>query len=466
MQKGKIFILFFVVCFCTAGFLVLKPLPAFAAEGDLVWPQTENPSVQTDEAVGVALDGTYLYVSGRDYQSGVSYAWRIQRRNLSDGATTWTQRVDPTGYPDWGSGIAISGAYMYVVGGKGSSATDLHWAVEKRNLSDGSLVWPVSVNPSIGYDIPGRVAADASDIYIAGYDNNGSFNPGYDIQWRIEKRSQSDGSLAWAQNKNYMNLGDYANDIAVDSSGVYIVGSENFGSGTMWRMEKRSLADGSIIWEREYNFSSYADSAGGVAVDSTGVYVVGYDSVLGSTNYQWRMQKRDLSTGLTVIWDKTSNPTASYDFANSVEVDSNGAYIAGVYMNGSYYSWRIEKRSLGDGALAWEKTSAPVGYAGPYDIAVNSTGIYVVGYDSVPGNPQWRMEKREKAAAYIDIGLRAHDGSGIISIAVEPAGTLTSPLRIYDSGTTYGVVLVPTTDSNASKIRIQASSTMRAIRKL
>jgi len=66
---------------------------------------------------------------------------------------------------------------------------------------------------------------------------------------------------------------------------------------------------------------------------------------------------------------------------------------------------------------------------------------------------------------YIDIGLRAYDGSQVIHIACEPAGTLTSPLRIRKGSTTYGIVLVDSSDAKASKIRIRMNSGVKALRK-
>lgn len=64
---------------------------------------------------------------------------------------------------------------------------------------------------------------------------------------------------------------------------------------------------------------------------------------------------------------------------------------------------------------------------------------------------------------YIDIGLRAYDGANIIKVACEPEGTLTSPLRIRKGSTTYGIVLVDSSDLNASKIRIKTNSGIKAL---
>lgn len=66
---------------------------------------------------------------------------------------------------------------------------------------------------------------------------------------------------------------------------------------------------------------------------------------------------------------------------------------------------------------------------------------------------------------YIDIGLRIFDGREIIRIACEPAGTLTSPLRIAKNGVIYGIVLVDPSDPHASRIKVQTKSGIKALRK-
>ena len=116
-----------------------------------------------------------------------------------------------------------------------------------------------------------------------------------------------------------------------------------------------------------------------------------------------------------------------------------------------------------EGDIIWTQTENPsTGTDTAFAVAVDASGIYVVGNDNSPGNWQWRIQKR---GHYIDIGLRIYDGSQIIGIACEPAGTLTSPLRIRKGTTTYGIVLVATTDANASPIRINTSSGVKALRK-
>ena len=389
------------------GSLLFRVQKVSAAGSTLLWDITNNPSSGTDRANGVAIDGSGIYVAGYDY-----------------------------------------------VPGNGQ------WRMEKRSLTDGSLIWEQTNNPSSGTDRVYGVAVDSSGVYVVGYD----YVPG-NYQWRMEKRSLTDGSLIWEQTNNPSSGTDRARGVAVDGSGVYVVGDDRSLGLGQWRMEKRSLTDGSLIWEQINDLSGSLDSAIGAAVDGSGVYVVGFDRITGGD--QWRMEKRSLTDG-SLIWEQTSNPSSSTDVAMGAAVDGSGVYVVGYDRITGNYQWRMEKRSLTDGSLIWEQNSNPSSsYDSAIGAAVDGSGIYVAGYDYAPGNSQWRIEKRSTSPDnnYIDIGLRIYDGAQTVSISCEPLGTLTSPLRMSKGGNTYGVALVDVTDPNASKIRINASSGIKALRK-
>jgi hypothetical protein len=108
-------------------------------------------------------------------------------------------------------------------------------------------------------------------------------------------------------------------------------------------------------------------------------------------------------------------------------------------------------------------TGAPLGVGGTaqadsLDFTLNTTGVWPsVFADSA----DFVLDTRNA----LDIGLRAYDGNAIIKIAAEP-GSPTSPGRITKNGTTYGIVLVDTNAPDASKIRIQTSSGVKAWKKL
>jgi hypothetical protein len=227
------------------------------------------------------------------------------------------------------------------------------------------------------------VAVDSTGIYVVGVDYSlGSSNS----QWRIEKRNLNDGSLIWSVTSNPSSGSDWAYSVAVDSTGIYVVGSDDIPGNSQWRIEKRSTSTGALIWSVTSNPGSDTDVPYSVAVDSTGIYVVGYDYISG--NYEWRIEKRSTSTG-ALIWSVTSNPTSYTDIAQSVAVDSTGIYVVGYANLPGDPQWRIEKRNLNDGSLIWSVTSNPSsGYDYAQSVAVDNTGVYMLlGDDSSQGGP-------------------------------------------------------------------------------
>jgi hypothetical protein len=290
--------------------------------------------------------------------------------------------------------------------------------------SPGSLIWSKRIvsfmtdyAPTRTHDRP--IAVDDTGVYIVGYDNKKG-----NERWRIEKRSLTDGSLTWLKTSNPSSGEDKANGVAVDDTGVYIVGYDNKKGNMRWRIEKRSISDGGLLWRKTSNPSSGSDVANSVAVDETGVYIVGYDNKKG--NERWRIEKRSLADG-SLLWRKTTNPSSGNDRANSVAVDDTGVYIVG---NDEKHGenddrWRIEKRSLTDGSLIWIKTKNPLDYPDePYSVAVYGSDIYIVGYDSVDFTDQRsRIEKRSTVDGSL-IWFK-HQGNGynlIHGVAVDASG--------------------------------------------
>lgn len=89
---------------------------------------------------------------------------------------------------------------------------------------------------------------------------------------------------------------------------MYIIGLKGPIGDTSWRIEKRRLSDGDLIWYRETNLSPSDDVPYGITVDSTAMYLVGFDNLHGGRDYAWRFEKRDLSDG-SLIWSDSNNPS-------------------------------------------------------------------------------------------------------------------------------------------------------------
>ena len=228
------------------------------------------------------------------------------------GDVIWTQAGNPSAYGDWANGVVVSGSSIYIVGSdQYLGSTNPRWRIEKRSLTNGSVIWTQASNPSGGWDEAYGVAVDGTGVYIVGYD---SYLGNY--RWRIEKRSLTTGSVIWIKTSNPSASGDIAFAVAVDGTGIYTVGmDEYFYLNSRWRIDKRSLTTGNVIWTTTSNGSASWDYAYGVAVDGTGVYIVGSDSYPGFSNSRWRMEKRSLATG-SPIWTRISNPSTSDDWAS------------------------------------------------------------------------------------------------------------------------------------------------------
>src|SRR5207247_98981 len=92
---------------------------------------------------------------------------------------------------------------------------------------------------------------------------------------------------------------DGANGITADASGIYIAGYDQVPVNDEWRIEKRNLTTGALIagfgtsGAITFDPSTDYNRANAIVVDATGIYVAGYDYASGS--YQWETQKRDLT---------------------------------------------------------------------------------------------------------------------------------------------------------------------------
>jgi hypothetical protein len=376
------------------GGLIFETKPAgWAGVSEGVgWEVNSNPSGGSDGAEFIAIDSAFAYVVGHDYSLG-NNQWRIEKRNLSDGGLVWAKTSNPGSGYDMPYSIAIDSSYAYIVGRDSSlGVNNSQWRIEKRNLSDGNLVWVMASNLSTRDDVAYSIAIDSSYAYITGWDGSPGVN---NNQWRIEKRNLSDGGLVWAKTSDPSSGRDGSYSIVIDSSYAYIVGDENY---SQWRIEKRNLSDGNLVWENNSDPSIGSDIAYSVAVDSSYVYITGEDESLGTDNQQWRIEKRNLSDG-GLVWAKVYNPGDGWDTPTSITIDPLYAYIVGwdTFWGINDEQWRIEKRNLSDGNLVWVMTSNPSSSGeSPYSVAVGSSYIYIVGDDDVLGNDQWKIEKRKK----------------------------------------------------------------------
>jgi gliding motility-associated-like protein len=335
----------------------------------LLWSITnDNPSPSNDVPNCPVVDASGVYFAGFDSQLGsANEQFRIEKRDLATGTILnpsfgtggIVQENFSTQYDIIDiDGIDIDATGIYTIGVDHSLGTlKGQWRMQKRDLTTGATIWSQFSNPSSGAgDDQGRgISVDASGVYLTGKDESpGSFND----QWRIEKRDLATGALITSFGTGGFTINnpspgsDAANCIVSDGIYLYIAGYDKIPGNDEWRIEKRDAVTGSLIaafgtgGAVTFNFSPGSDQAAGIAVDTTGIYITGNDESPG--NNQWHMLKLDKVNGST-IWDQVSNPSGGYDYPYDIEVDGIAAYITGFDFSPGDSQVRIEKRSLTTG---------------------------------------------------------------------------------------------------------------------
>ena len=249
------------------------------------------------------------------------------------GTIMWTKEYYPNcseSTPSFLHRVETGSDFLYLVGSYGRGDTNTsQWSIQKRNSLDGTLI------PEFG-----------------------------------------EGGLVKSA---FGSREDYANGIAVDSQYIYVIGADHTPWGDdrsrpidlQWRIEKRRLSDGSLVegfgesGVVTNNLTPYYEKPEAIIIDANYMYVAGTEVIQGS-DYQWRIEKRRLSDG-SLVSDfgidgvVRSNPNATEGYVGSEHVNGLALgdgyiYVAGLAYNSapSDTCWRIEKRRLGDGSLAEE----------------------------------------------------------------------------------------------------------------
>jgi len=212
--------------------------------------------------------------------------------------------------------------------------------------------------------------------------------------------------------------------------------------GNYWILHKRSLTDGSAIWQylKSFYYSGVHEITGLSYYDGN-IYIIGLTD--GTTpKRSWAIEKR--TSNNAAVWLKLAGtPAPVYDsVGGAVCVDSSGVYCA--IKSGVANNWVVQKRALSDGAIVWEKIVA-YGTIFPHKIISFGDYIYVMG-----GIGSWIIEKRNKSDGvrlYYRSWAPAGGANAIqnsFSINPEWPSNLQNYIRVcgYDTGGVGGVYRV------------------------
>ena len=232
-------------------------------------------------------------------------------------------------------------------------------------------------------------------------------------------------SIQWIRQFGTAN-DDFVYGVAVDASGVYVVGSTpgrlpgqtSFGAGDAF--VRKYDANGNELWTRQFGSTAAGsdDRAYGVSADATGIYLVGYTMgpLPGQTNGGGFLRKYD--HGGNELWTRQF-----FSVFPALATDSTGVFVVGT-SRGSF----ITRYDL-SGNASWS-SQLPVGSPGDVEavgVAVYGTSIYVAGhtYGTLPGQ--------------IKIGGRGNVDAFVVKLAASSA----LPPAVSDGGVVNSASYAP-----------------------
>jgi autotransporter-associated beta strand protein len=260
----------------------------YDADGNEIWTIQFGTS-SADAASGVAVDASGVYVVGSTDgtfpgQTSLGESDAFVRKYDFAGNELWTRQFG-TSDLDSANGIAVDASGVYVVGDTygtfpgqthAGGFTDAY--VRKYDVA-GNELWTHEFGSS-GPDTAFGVAADGSGVYVAG--RTGGTLPGQvsaGLDDAFVRKYDADGTELWTRQFGTLGV-DVAFGVAADSSGVYVAGETNAtlsgqaSAGGDDAFVRKYDAAGNVVWTRQLGTSG-SDTAAGVAVDASGIYVAG-----------------------------------------------------------------------------------------------------------------------------------------------------------------------------------------------
>ncbi|HEV3083221.1 MAG TPA: Ig-like domain-containing protein [Gemmataceae bacterium] len=446
----------------------------YDASGNQVWARQFGSS-QGDAPNGIASDASGVYVAGLTTgvlpgQTGENFdPDSFVRKYDPSGSELWTRQFSAFSgtfhVSDGAQGVAVDASGVYVSGFAqftlpGQTSAGGNDAYVRKYDGSGTELWTRQFGTA-GDENTAGIAADGSGIYVVGTTTGGF--PGQIATGGTDtflRRYDASGAAIWTRQFGTGLPG--ANDIAraVDADGnIYVAGEvtgflpgQTVGRGSDVFVRKYDAA-GNELWTREFGGANLpgvgtvpADSAAGIAVDASGVYVAGYTVGIlpGQTNLGGQdafVRKYDAAGN--ELWTRQFG-TAGSDLATAIAVDALGVYVTGSTSGvfpGQFSGGLFVRKYDAAGNELWTHQFGSFTSDKTTGIAADGASVYVSGFTGfiLPG---------QISAGGQDAFVRAYSTFGnerwthqFGTAAMDQAtGIAVGPSGVYVSGLTTGTL--------------------------
>ncbi|HZE87565.1 MAG TPA: SBBP repeat-containing protein [Methylomirabilota bacterium] len=286
--------------------------------GNIVWTHQLGTS-DFDQTWSIVAVNNSVYVAGHLYPNG------FLRKYDQNGNEVWTHTFDFGHGLTYAMGVASDGTSLYVASMTTGAITgqvnagNYDVVVQKEDF-DGNIIWERQFG-SAGADQTNGIAVNNTGVYVDGFTRDsllGQINAGNSDAFI--KKYDLDGNDIWTH--EFGTAGeDFGNGIAIDSTGVYVSGTTNdsfpgqTNIGNYDAFLRKYDFSGSEVWTREFGTSG-PDEARGAYANAQGVYISGYQQ----------------NNAFVRIYDTVGNVQNTYDF-----IPSSDAVGYGVTADNSYF---------------------------------------------------------------------------------------------------------------------------------
>lgn len=258
----------------------------YNSAGVVQWVARYNgPNDSTDAATSLAVDAAgNVYVTGRSAGIGTVLDYATIKYN-SAGVVQWVTRYNgPGNSNDRAAALAIDNSFVYVTGHSTGIGTNLDYATIKHNLTTGEIIWVSRYNGAGNdRDVASSLTVDAAgNVYvtgtiISGFDPSGDPFPLELFDWATIKYNNV-GAEQWVSIHDEGG-DDFAESVKLDNLGnVIVTGSI---SNSPPRLEEPDLDYGTI----KYNASTGAE-----------IWVSKYGPPPGTDFNEWRAQDQAIDS--------------------------------------------------------------------------------------------------------------------------------------------------------------------------
>ena len=365
---------------------------------------------------------------------------------------------------------------------------DITYRIQKRNATSGSLIATFAIG-TISFQkllpLPGNnglllITSGMDGIYSACFAKRLSYADGSVL-----------GSYTAAIDKQWLTTIGFG-DAAIFNGYLYTAINIKSLTDQKYRITKVDAITGAEQWAQTYTNPLFQkEKATSLAVDNSGIYLAGantqdfiifnvsdnfvrkYDANSGNLITDWGQGGGTVKIPfLSMFFQSVENLTLRVS-ENTLYLLNNGTstssfFIIPLSSSSSATLSRINKTTgVPDSSFADSGLAKVAKGKFPYMVLDKWGGIGIIGSDnSFTGDYIAKLSVAPiPYGPLLDSGIRQKTASGIVSIAAEPVGYSSSPVRIRKNGVTYSLPLVEKNDPNAAGIMIETSSGTKSLTK-